>query len=468
MILIKTGGFTMLEKLFKLKSNNTTVKTEILAGITTFMTMAYILAVNPDLLSVSGMDKQAVLLATALSATIGTVFMAFLANYPFALAPGMGLNAYFSYSVCIGMGVDWRVALFAVFLEGLVFIVLSVTNIREAIFNAIPLTLKHAVSAGIGLFIAFIGFQNAKLVVNDDSTLLTYQRFTDNFRSVGVGAILALIGVIITAILLVKKVKGGILIGILATWILGIIAELTNIYIPDASVKMYSVIPNSIISFDFSPLAKTAGQVFLLDFSVITRDILGFVTVIFAFLFVDVFDTLGTLIGVSSKANMLDKDGKLPRIKGALMADSLATCAGAVLGTSTTTTFVESASGVTEGGRTGLTALTTGFLFLISVIFAPLFLAIPSFATAPALIIVGFYMIGSVANINFEDMSEGIPAFLTIAVMPFAYSISEGIAIGVISYTLINLITGNAKKKKISILMYVLSVLFVCKYIFLT
>lgn len=458
----------MLEKLFKLKPNNTNVKTEILAGITTFMTMAYILAVNPDLLSVSGMDKQAVLLATAISAAIGTFFMAFLANYPFALAPGMGLNAYFSYSVCIGMGVDWRVALFAVFLEGLVFIVLSVTNIREAIFNAIPLTLKHAVSAGIGLFIAFIGFQNSKLVVNDDSTLVTYQKFTENFRSVGIGAILALIGVVFTAILLVKRVKGGILIGIVATWVLGIIAELTNIYVPNPNVGMYSVIPSSIVSFDFSPLAKTAGQVFTLDFSEITNNLLGFITVIFAFLFVDVFDTLGTLIGVSSKANMLDKDGKLPRIKGALMADSLATCAGAVLGTSTTTTFVESASGVTEGGRTGLTAVTTGFLFLISVIFAPLFLAIPSFATAPALIIVGFYMIGSVSNINFEDMSEGIPAFLTIAVMPFAYSISEGIAIGVISYTLINLITGNAKKKKISILMYVLSVLFICKYIFLT
>lgn len=458
----------MLEKFFKLKENNTTIKTEMLAGITTFMTMAYILAVNPDLLSVSGMDKQAVLLATAISAAIGTFLMAFLANYPFALAPGMGLNAYFSYSVCIGMGVDWRVALFAVFIEGLIFIVLSVTNIREAIFNAIPLTLKHAVSAGIGLFIAFIGFQNAKLIVNDDSTLLTYQRFTENFRSVGIGAILALLGVIITGILLVKKVKGGILIGIIATWILGMIAEFTSIYIPNAEVGMYSVVPSSIISFDFSPLGKTLGQVFFLDFAEITNNIIGFVTVIFAFLFVDVFDTLGTLIGVSSKANMLDENGKLPRIRGALMADSLATCAGAVLGTSTTTTFVESASGVTEGGRTGLTAITTGFLFLISLIFAPLFLAIPSFATAPALIIVGFYMIGSVANINFEDMSEGIPAFLTIAVMPFAYSISEGIAIGVISYTLINLVTGQTKKKKISVLMYVLSILFVCKYIFLT
>ncbi len=457
----------MIEKLFRLKDNNTTVKTEVLAGITTFMTMAYILAVNPDLLSVSGMDKQAVLLATALSAAIGTFLMAFLANYPFALAPGMGLNAYFSYSVCIGLGVDWRIALFAVLVEGLIFIVMSLTNVREAIFNSIPLTLKHAVSAGIGLFIAFIGFQNAKLVVNDDSTLLTYQRFTDNFRSVGVGAILALLGVLIIGILLVKKVKGGILLGILITWILGIIAELTGLYIPNPEFKMYSVIPSSIVSFDFSSLGKTAGQVFALDFSQITRDILSFVTVVFAFLFVDVFDTLGTLIGVSSKADMLDENGRLPRIKGALMADSLATCAGAVLGTSTTTTFVESASGVTEGGRTGLTAITTGLLFLVSVIFAPLFLTIPSFATAPALIVVGFYMIGSVAKINFDDMAEGIPAFLTIAAMPFAYSISEGIAIGVISYTVINLVTGKAKEKKISILMYILSILFICKYIFL-
>lgn len=457
----------MIEKLFRLKDNNTTVKTEVLAGITTFMTMAYILAVNPDLLSVSGMDKQAVLLATALSAAIGTFLMAFLANYPFALAPGMGLNAYFSYSVCIGLGVDWRVALFAVLVEGIIFIVMSLTNVREAIFNSIPLTLKHAVSAGIGLFIAFIGFQNAKIVVNDDSTLLTYQRFTDNFRSVGVGAILALLGVLIIGILLVKKVKGGILLGILITWILGIIAELTGLYIPNPDVKMFSVIPSSIVSFDFSSLGKTAGQVFALDFNQIARDMLGFITVVFAFLFVDIFDTLGTLIGVSSKADMLDENGKLPRIKGALMADSLATCAGALLGTSTTTTFVESASGVTEGGRTGLTAITTGLLFLVSVIFAPLFLTIPSFATAPALIVVGFYMIGSVAKINFDDMAEGIPAFLTIAAMPFAYSISEGIAIGVISYTVINLVTGKAKEKKISILMYILSILFICKYIFL-
>ena len=457
----------MLEKLFKLKANNTNVKTEVLAGITTFMTMAYILAVNPDLLSVSGMDKQAVMLATAISAAFGTFLMALLANYPFALAPGMGLNAYFSYSVCIGLGVDWRVALFAVLIEGVIFIILSLTNVREAIFNSIPITLKHAVSAGIGLFIAFIGFQNSNLIINDESTLLTYQRFTENFRSEGIGAILALIGVLVIAVLLVKKVKGGILIGIFVTWVLGIIAELTGIYVPNPEIGMYSVVPTKFVSFDFSALGKTAGQVFTLDFKQITDNILGFVTVIFAFLFVDIFDTLGTLIGVSSKANMLDEEGKLPRIKGALTADALATCSGAILGTSTVTTFVESASGVTEGGRTGLTAMTTGLLFLVSVIFAPIFLTIPSFATAPALIVVGFYMIGSVAKINFEDMSEAIPAFLTIAVMPFAYSISEGIAVGVISYTVINLITGKFKEKKISVLMYILSVLFICKYIFL-
>ena len=308
---------------------------------------------------------------------------------------------------------------------------------------------------GIGLFVAFVGLQNAKLIVNSDSTLVTYQHFKgETFHSIGVGAILALVGVLITAILLVKKVKGGILYGILITWVLGILCELTGIY---------SVIPTSFISFDFSALGKTFGQVFKTDFSGV--GILNFFAVMFSFLFVDLFDTLGTLIGVASKADMLDEKGKLPNIKGALMADSIATCAGAVLGTSTTTTFVESASGVTEGGRTGLTSMTTGVLFLLAVVFSPLFLTIPSFATAPALIIVGFYMMGSALKIEFDDPAEGIPAFLTILAMPTAYSISEGIAIGVISWTIINVVTGKAKEKKISPLMYVLTVLFILKYI---
>ncbi|MBQ2803315.1 MAG: NCS2 family permease [Lachnospiraceae bacterium] len=456
----------MIEKLFKLKENRTDIKTEVMAGITTFMTMAYILAVNPNILSASGMDANAVLIATALSAFLGTVLMALFSNYPFAMAPGMGLNAYFAYTVVLTYGYSWQIALLAVFVEGLVFIVLSVTNIREAIFNAIPMTLKSAVSAGIGLFIAFIGLQNAKIVVNSDSTLVTYQNFKSDFQSVGMGALLALIGVLITGFLLIKKVKGGILFGILATWGLGVVCELLGVYQPNAELGMYSVIPEKIISFDFSALGNTFGQVFKADFSAL-NNIAEFIVVIFAFLFVDIFDTLGTLIGVSSKANMLDKDGKLPRIKGALMADAVATTAGAILGTSTTTTFVESASGVTEGGRTGLTAITTGFLFLLSVIFSPLFLAIPSFATAPALIIVGFYMISSVAKIDWDNMLEAIPAFLCILAMPMVYSISEGIAIGVISWTVLHLFTGNAKKGKVSILMYVLSVLFVLKYIFL-
>lgn len=454
----------MLEKLFKLKDNKTNVKTEIIAGVTTFMTMAYILAVNPNILSAAGMDANAVLIATALASFVGTLCMALFSNYPFALAPGMGLNAYFAYTVVLGMGYSWQIALLAVFAEGIIFIILSLTNVREAIFNAIPMTLKSAVSVGIGLFVAFIGLQDAKLIVHSDATLITYQTFKGElFSSVGVGAILALIGVLITAILLVKKVKGGILLGIFATWILGIVAELCGIYVPNADAGMYSTIPAAIISFDLSSFGLTFGQVFKADFASI--DWINFIVVMFAFLFVDIFDTLGTLIGVSSKADFLDKDGKLPRIKGALFADSIATAVGAIFGTSTTTTYVESASGVTAGGRTGLTAVVTGLLFLLSMFFSPLFLTIPSFAIAPALITVGFYMMGSVVKINFEDMSEAIPAFLTILFMPLAYSISEGIAVGVISYTLINLICG--KFKKLTPLMYILTVLFICKYIFL-
>ena len=456
----------MFEKFFKLKENGTDVKTEVIAGLTTFMTMAYILAVNPNILSVAGMDKQALLIATALAAFVGAVLMALLANYPFALAPGLGLNAYFAYTVCGTMGYHWTIALAAVFVEGIIFIILSVTSVREAIFNAIPMTLKSAVSVGIGLFVAFIGLQDAKLIVNSDSTLVTYQTFKgETFHSVGVGAILALVGVFITAILLIKNVKGGILIGIIATWVLGMICEACGIYVPDPAAGMYSTIPSSIVSFDFTPFKETFGAVFRADFHSIK--LVDFIVVMFAFLFVDMFDTIGTLIGVSSKADMLDENGKLPRIKPALLSDAIATCVGAVFGTSTTTTFVESASGVTAGGRTGLTSIVTAVLFLLSIVFSPLFLAIPSFAIAPALIIVGFYMMGAVAKINFEDMSDAIPAFLCIVAMPLAYSISEGISVGVISWTLVNLVTGKAKEKKISIVMYVLTVLFILKYILL-
>ena len=456
----------MLENIFHLKENHTDVKTEIMAGITTFMTMAYILAVNPNILSASGMDSEAVLIATALASFVGTALMALLANYPFALAPGMGLNAYFSYTVVLTMGYSWQLALMAVFVEGIIFIVLSLTNVREGIFNAIPMTLKSAVSVGIGLFVAFVGLQNAKLIVNSDSTLVTYQHFKgETFSSVGMGAILALLGIVITAILLVKKVKGGILYGILITWVLGILCEMTGIYIPNPDAGMYSVIPTSFISFDFSALGKTFGQVFKTDFSGV--GILNFFAVMFSFLFVDLFDTLGTLIGVASKADMLDEEGKLPNIKGALMADAVATCAGAVLGTSTTTTFVESASGVSEGGRTGLTAVTTAILFGLALFLSPIFLAIPSFATAPALIVVGFYMLTNVVNIDFSDLSEAIPCYICIGAMPFFYSISEGIAMGVISYVAIQILSGKAKEKKISVIMYILAVLFILKYLLL-
>lgn len=453
----------MLEKLFKLKQNNTNVRTEVVGGITTFMTMAYILAVNPQILSASGMDSQAILIATALASFIGTIAMAFLANYPFALAPGLGLNAYFAYTVVLQMGYSWQFALFAVFVEGIIFILLSVTNIREAIFNAIPLTLKKGVSVGIGLFVAFIGLQNAKLVVNNDTTLVGIVDFTENFSTVGVGALLAVIGLFIIIILSVKKVKGAILIGIIATWVLGIICEVTGIYTVDAANGFYSLIP-AWSNFDITSLGKTFGQCFAPEaFSNVK--IIDFIVIIFSFLFVDMFDTLGTVIGVANKAKMLDKDGRLPRIREVLLADAVATSAGAVLGTSTTTTFVESSAGVSEGARTGLASVVTGLLFLAAIVLSPVFCAIPGFATAPALIYVGFLMISSVVEIDMNDLTEAVPAYLCLIGMPLFYSISEGIALGVISYVLINLVTGKAKK--ITPLMYILAVLFVLKYIFL-
>lgn len=452
----------MLEKLFKLKENNTTVKTEVMGGLTTFMTMAYILAVNPTMLSAAGMDKTAVLMATALASFVGTLLMALLANYPFALAPGMGLNAYFAFTVCGAYGYSWQVALAAVFAEGIIFIILSLTRVREAIFNAIPLTLKKGVSAGIGLFIAFIGLQGAHLVVGNASTLVSYVDFAGEFHTKGICALLALIGLFITAILYIKNVKGSILIGILATWVLGMICQATGIYVIDAENGFYSLYP-ALGMTDFSSISLTFGQVFKADFTGVS--IINFIVVLFAFLFVDMFDTLGTLIGVATKADMLDKDGKLPRIKQALLADAVATSAGALFGTSTTTTFVESSAGVAAGARTGLASVVTGLLFLVSIFLSPIFCAIPGFATAPALIFVGFLMITAVTGIDFNDLTEAVPAYLCLLSMPLMYSISEGIAIGVISYVIINLVCG--KSKKITPLMYVLAVLFVCKYIFL-
>lgn len=455
-----------LDKIFHLKEHHTDVKTEVIAGVTTFMTMAYILAVNPNILSDAGMDRGAVFTATAVTAFLATCIMALLANYPFVLAPGMGLNAYFAYTVVGNMGYSWEVALTAVLAEGIIFILLSLTNVREAIFNAIPMNLKHAVSVGIGLFIAFIGLLNAKIVVSSgSSTLVTLFSFKDSvksrtFSTEGITVLLALIGILVTAILIVEKVKGNILWGILITWALGILCELIGIYKPNAEAGWYSLIPD----FSNGISVPSLSPIFCkMDFSKILS--IDFVIVIFAFLFVDLFDTLGTLVGVASKADMLDKDGKLPRIKGALMADALGTTAGAVLGTSTVTTFVESASGVSEGGRTGLTALVSALLFGISLVLSPIFLAIPSFATTPALVMVGFLMLTSITKIDFNDYTEAIPAFIAIIAMPFMYSISEGIAMGVISYVVINMVTG--KFKKISPLMYVLAVLFVVKYIVL-
>lgn len=452
----------MLEKLFHLKKNNTTIKTEVIAGITTFMTMAYILAVNPDILSASGMDKNAILMATAIAACIGTWGMALLANYPFALAPGLGLNAYFAYTVCGQMGYSWQFALLAVFAEGLVFIVLSLTNVREAIFNAIPFTLKKGVSVGIGLFVAFIGLQNGHIVVNSDSTLVTVVNFRGNFSTVGIAAVLALIGTFIIAILYAKQIKGSILIGIVATWVLGMICEAAGIYTVDVEAGFYSLFP-SWSTFDLTAIGKTFGQCFNVDYTSI--NFVDFFVIIAAFLFVDMFDTLGTLIGVANKADMLDEDGKLPKIRESLLADAIATSAGAVLGTSTTTTFVESSAGVSEGARTGLASMVTGFLFLISIFLAPVFTVIPGFATAPALIFVGFLMISAVTEIDFNDLTEAVPAYLCLVAMPLLYSISEGIAFGVISYVGVNLFTGN--RKKITPLMYILAVLFILKYAFL-
>ena len=451
-----------LEKVFHLKENKTDLKTEIIAGITTFMTMAYILAVNPNILAESGMDRGAVFTATALAAFIATCLMALLSNYPFVLAPGMGLNAYFAYTVVIGMGFSWQEALAAVFIEGIIFIILSLTNVREAIFNAIPMNLKHAVSVGIGLYIAFIGLQNAKIVV-DSATLVTVFSFKGSaqagtFSTEGITVLLALIGILITAILAVRNIKGSILWGILITWVLGIICQLVGFYTPDAAAGWYSLIPDFSGGISVPSLAPTF---FHMDFSrVLTID---FVIIMFAFLFVDFFDTLGTLIGVASKADMLNKDGKLPKIKGALMADAVGTSAGALLGTSTTTTFIESASGVSEGGRTGLTALVSAVLFGLSLFLSPIFLAIPSFATTPALVIVGFMMMTNITKIDFQDYSEAIPAFICLMAMPFMYSISEGIAMGVISYVVIKLASGKAKN--VTPLMYVLAVLFILKYV---
>ena len=454
-----------MEKFFKLKEKGTDVRTEMIAGITTFMTMAYILAVNPSVLGATGMDSGAIFTATALASAIASFCMAFLANLPFVLSAGMGLNAYFAYTVVLGMGYSWEVALTAVFAEGLVFVLLSLTNVREAIFNAIPQTLKYGVSVGIGLFICFIGLQNAHIAV-DSATLVTIFSFSQSvkagtFNSEGITVLLALIGIVITGYLVIKGVKGNILIGIFVTWILGILCQLAGIYVPNPDAGFYSLIPSGVVSMP----ASIAPTLFKFDFSIIAEHPLDFFSVLFAFLFVDIFDTLGTLIGCASKADMLDEDGKLPEIKGALLADSIGTMVGACLGTSTITTFVESSSGIAEGGRSGLTAVVSGLFFLLALFFSPIFLAIPSFATAPALVIVGFLMIQQVVKVEWNDLLEAIPAYIAIFAMPFLYSISEGISLGIISYVLLHVLSG--KGKSVTPLMYALAILFVLKYIML-
>lgn len=429
-----------LEKFFKLKENNTDTKTEVLAGITTFMTMAYILIVNPLILSDAGMDFGGVFTATALSAVIATLVMAFYANYPFVLAPGMGLNAFFAYTIVITMGYSWEMALTAVFIEGLIFIVLTFTNVREAIVNAIPINLKHSVSAGIGLFIAFIGLANAEIVQVGAGTPLEIGNLTSG------AAIVAMLGIIITGILLKKNVKGAILIGILVSTVIAIPLGVTEL-------------PSSVFSLPPS-LSEVA---FKLDFS----NILSFdmVVILFTLLFVDMFDTIGTLVGVASKADMLDEQGKLPKAKPALLADAIGTTFGALLGTSTVTTYVESASGVAEGGRTGLTALTSAGLFAIALFLSPIFLIIPAAATTPALVIVGLFMMSSISKVDLTDMTEAIPAFLTLIMMPFAYSIAEGIVFGIVSYVLLKAATG--KFKDVSTVMYILAVIFILKEVFI-
>ncbi|WP_455145074.1 NCS2 family permease [Brachyspira pilosicoli] len=425
-----------MEKFFKLKENGTNVKSEIIAGITTFMTMAYILAVNPSILSATGMDKGAVFTATVVSSIVATLIMGLLANLPFALAPGMGLNAFFAYTVVLGMGYSWQTALTAVFIEGIIFLILTIFNVREAIVNSIPLNMKRAISVGIGLFIAFIGLQNSKIIINNDATLISLGDITSG------SPLLAIIGLLITSLLLAYNVKGAILIGILLTTIIGIPMGITQLS-PYASFAPPSL----------EPVA------FKLDFANILHP--NMFIVLFTFLFVDMFDTVGTLVGVCTKANMLTKGGEVPRCKQALFADAVGTIFGACMGTSTVTTYVESASGVAEGGKTGLTAVVVAILFTISLFLSHIFLSIPSAATAPALIIVGLFMMTPILEIDLTDYTEAIPSFVCIIFMPFAYSIAEGITFGILAFTLLKLLTGRTKE--ITLFTWILAALLLIK-----
>lgn len=449
-----------MEKLFKLKEHNTTVKTEVMAGITTFLTMAYILAVNPNMLSASGMDNGAVFTATALASALATFIMAFWANYPIALSAGMGLNAYFAYTVCLGQlqGIDdpWKIALAAVLVEGIIFIILSFFKLRETIVNAIPENLKYGITSGIGLFIAFVGLKGAGIVVSDDSTLVAL----GNFGRPEVA--LCLIGILVIAVMNHYNVKGSILWGILITWVLGIIAQLTGWYVVDPDAGAASLIPSLSASSFIPPSISSTFCKF--DFAWIGSHVSEFVVIVFSFLFVDMFDTIGTVIGVAEKADLLDEDGNLPRVGRVLMADAIGTVAGSMLGTSTVTSFVESSSGVAEGGKTGLTAMTTGILFLVALFLSPIFLAIPSFATAPALVIVGFFMASSIKKMEFDgDLADAVGGYLAFLMMPLTYSIANGIMFGVLAWFIIKVCTGQLKK--IHPVMYIVCALFIIRVI---
>lgn len=446
----------MLENLFKLKEHGTSVRTEVIAGLTTFMTMAYIIAVNPQILGAAGMPSGAVFTATCIAAALGSFLMGLLANYPFALAPGMGLNAFFTYTVVMSMGLSWQAALAAVFISGIVFIILTLTKVREAIVNSIPLTLKYAISVGIGLFIALIGLKNAGIIIHNPATgtlgLVTSQYFVDEnlmkllpFGTTKASVLLAVIGLIGTSALVVKKVRGALLWGILITTVIGIPMGVVSIGSGFSPISMPPSLSETFLALDFKEVFNY-----------------GLIPIIFAFTFVDLFDTIGTLVGVSSKAGFLNEKGELPRANRALLADSVATLFGSLIGTSTTTTFVESASGVAEGGRTGLTAISTGIFFLLALFFAPVVGIIPAAATAPILIIVGIFMMEPVMKINFSDYLEAIPAFFAILMMPLAYSIAEGIVFGVLAYVALRILTG--KVKDISFTMWVLGVLFVIRF----
>lgn len=449
-----------MEKLFKLKEHNTSVKTEVMAGITTFLTMAYILAVNPNMLSASGMDNGAVFTATALASALATFIMAFWANYPIALSAGMGLNAYFAYTVCLGQlqGIDdpWKIALAAVLVEGIIFIILSFFKLRETIVNAIPENLKYGITSGIGLFIAFVGLKGAGVVVSDDSTLVAL----GNFGRPEVA--LCLIGILVIAVMNHYNVKGSILWGILITWVLGIIAQLTGWYVVDPDAGAASLIPSLSASSFIPPSISSTFCKF--DFAWIGSHVSEFVVIVFSFLFVDMFDTIGTVIGVAEKADLLDEDGNLPRVGRVLMADAIGTVAGSMLGTSTVTSFVESSSGVAEGGKTGLTAMTTGILFLVALFLSPIFLAIPSFATAPALVIVGFFMASSIKKMEFDgDLADAVGGYLAFLMMPLTYSIANGIMFGVLAWFIIKVCTGQLKK--IHPVMYIVCALFIIRVI---